>query len=79
MANLYRPIHPSEILLSQDEFAALIEKIRPNLYREDARWLTEWEYYDHTHPMDDSQRKEARRKSYKDWYQKLTDSMVAKR
>jgi hypothetical protein len=76
---LYRPIQPTELLLPQDQFSALIDEIRPFLYREDAHWLASWEYYDQTHEMDDPARAEARRRSYQDWYKRLLESMVPKR
>lgn len=79
MADLYRPIHNADLLLAQDEFSALIASIRDNLYREDAHWLAEWEYYDATHVMNDSERASARLQSYQTWYKKISDSLVAKR
>lgn len=75
----YRPIHNVDLLLSQDQFSALIEEIRPFLYREDAHWLAEWEYYDSTHVMNDSERADARVQSYQNWYKKIRESLVAKR
>lgn len=72
----YRPIHKADLLLSQAEFSKLIEEIRPFLYREDVHWLAEWEYYDQTHVMSESERADARLQSYSNWYTRLRESMA---
>jgi len=73
----YRPIHQADLLLSKLEFDALIERVRTNLYREDAHWLAEWEYFDQTQVMSDSERADARLLSYQNWYKRLRESLVA--
>lgn len=73
---IYRPIHKADLLLSQADFSTLSEEIKPFLYREDAHWLAEWEHYDATHVMNDSERADARVQSYQNWYKKLAESMM---
>jgi hypothetical protein len=77
MAFEYRPIHTADLMLSKLEFDALIERVKAKLYREDAHWLAEWEYYDKTHVMmNESERADARVLSYNNWYKKLRESMI---
>lgn len=76
MTDLYRPIHNADLLLSQDEFSALMASVRDSLYREDARWLDFWLNYDATHPMTDKERRRARREHYLGFYKKMCEELL---
>lgn len=76
MADLYRPIHPSDLTLPRARFIKFVECYKPNFYREDARWLNVWEHYDKTHPMKDKDRRKVRREHYLGFYKKMCEELL---